>query len=851
MNNKKIKILYYEPNESTIKNYEGQTYEGIFEEKRERLEKEYLVALRKRPIDMTKRIINLLETEYIFDYLIIYNLNPPMKIFDDADSFANAITNYTYFYMVNNELKKLEKNLLPKKIGATVKMGNLTNNPFASLREVNQIANFSLENLSYVWLSSDYDGKERLLVYTTNDKLKFPTYKEYKLQKEDEMFSEKLEKLRIEYSHQAGYDISKDYLKSVFRKLNHDIVFPPVEFIAEKSELNVNVIKTFAYNYDAIFQKNEFEKELYIQAEKTFTDKYKYVFVENLSGIYTKVGSKFTDSDGNVEVVDADFNIATNAAIIKKETFVSASMLDNLKMQKEIRKELAGKIPMSNSKVIFYFPAKEDISSNVKMYNGSSVENLYKNIKNSDNKEIETSKDTNAIEGPRKKFYLKIQYVDENGKAIINPTMKEMINSREYSLDEFEYIIDGDGNTWKCRESYKNGSIDLENLIDGTLTLTYGIVKPILKLICDTIYGEKLKEELVMTFANEVYVAKDLPNLRDENGLLWKAQDNIESSIYVEEGKINELIITYEEAKQKIYIQYEDEENEKIGEDKVILEQVGKNFRVPLENHYEDSNGCWWKMKEYSRLSFIVSENEEYNKVAISYIPDYTEVMIIYQDLRGEEIRNKETMKIQIGKKVDDVLKRTIKDRRGNIWNIVMDSYQSFVVKKDSNNEIIYKYDIAKSEVEIRYCNLSGELIKSTEKVYRQIGSGVVPSPELFMYDEERRKWRLQKIEPALLKVEEKDNVITYWYQKANAEINLLFVDIEGNEIQSSKKDKAQIGTSYVPSALEKVIYQSEQVWKLVNVEPKEIIVKEDSQENEVRFVYEKDKNVGEYDDFN
>lgn len=851
MNNKKVKILYYEPNELTIKNYEGKSYEMIFEEKREKLEKEYLVALKKRPIDMVKRIISLLETEYVFDYLIIYNLNPPMKLFDDADSFANAITNYTYFYMINNELKKLEKNIIPKKVGSAVKIGNLTNNPLALLKDVNQTTNFPLTNLSYVWLSSDYDGKERLLVYTANDKLNFSTYVEYKSQKENKKLLEKIEKLQTEYSYQAGYDISMDYLKGVFRKLNYDIVFPPVEFIAEKCELDINEIKAFTYNYYSIFQKNEFENELYMKAEKTFTDKFKYTFVENISGIYTKIGSKFPDDDGNAEVVKADFNISTNAAIIKKETFVSASMLDNLKIQREIRKELAGKIPMSNSKVIFYFPAKEDISPNVKMYNGSSVENLYENLKNADNKGAEISRDTNVIEGPRKKFYLKIQYVDENGKTIINPTMKEIIDGREYSLDEFEYIIDGDGNTWKCREDYKNGSIDLENLIDSTITLTYGMVKPILKLICNTIYGEKLKEELVMTFANEVYVAKNLPNLRDENGLLWKVQDNIAPSIYVAEDKINELVVTYEEAKQKIHIQYEDEKNEMIGEEKVFLEQVGKNFRVPLENHYVDADGCWWKMKEYSRLSFIVSENEEYNKVAISYVPDYTEVMIIYQDLRGEEIRNKDTMKIQIGKKVDDVLKRTIKDRRGNIWNIVMDSYQSFVVKKDSNNEIIYKYDIAKSEVEIRYCNLSGELIRPTEKVCKQIGSGVVPSPELFMYDGELRKWRLQKIEPALLKVEEKDNVITYWYQKANAEINLLFVDIEGNEIQSSKKDTAQIGTSYVPSALEKVIYQSEQVWKLVNVEPKEIIVKEDSQENEVRFIYEKDKNVGGYDDLN
>ena len=61
----------------------------------------------------------------------------------------------------------------------------------------------------------------------------------------------------------------------------------------------------------------------YIQIQESFTGKFKYIFVENLYGIYTKIGSKFFNNDGSCNVDDADFNISTNAAIIKKETFVS------------------------------------------------------------------------------------------------------------------------------------------------------------------------------------------------------------------------------------------------------------------------------------------------------------------------------------------------------------------------------------------------------------------------------------------------------------------------------------------------------------------------------------------------
>ena len=832
--------MYYEPNDFTIENFENQTYEMIFEKKREELEKEYIMALSKKNADTTKKIINLLETEYVLDYILIYDLNPRMKLFTDANSFAEAITNHTYFYTVNYELKKLEKTILPKKIGVGVKIGNITNNPFVSLKDVNQVADFPLEKLSYVWLSSDLDGEERLMVYTAEDSLKFPTYFDYKSHGKDEKLLEEIEKLRVQFSRSMGYDISRSYFEKVFQKLNHAIIFPPIEFIKKYSGHGEMEIIPFTYQYKAVLQKEEFEKELYIQLQESFTGKFKFIFVENLSGIYTKIGSKFFDSDENVEVDGADFNVATNAAIIKKETFVSASMLENLRGKKEISKELAEKLPIPNAEVIFYFPVKEDISQNVRMYNGSSIEHLFDKLQEHEVDDKEKLKSKVNV----KKINVEVHYVDKNGESIISPAKKELFCGKEYPLDEFEYIMDSEGNTWKCRENLKENFNVLENVKENVLVLTYGMVKPSLKIIYNTIYGDNLKEEIIMTYGNELYTIKDLPNLTDENGLLWKSQDGMELNVYINDDKIDEVTVIYEEAKQKVCVQYVDENNKKIREDKFFYEQVGKNFKVPLEKHYVDADGCWWKLQECDRISLVISEKEEYNLVTVSYLPDYTDVVIVYQDLNGEEIRNRDTIKFQIGKKIDDVLKKTIKDRRGNIWNIVMLNYEPFVVKKDSINKVVYHYDIAKSEVEIRYCNLLGEFIKPTGKVIQQIGSGLVPSPELFTYDDEQRKWRLQKVEPALLKVKDEGNVITFWYQKANAEINLLFLDSNGNEIQIGKKDKAQIGTKYSPSVYEKTIYQSEQVWKLVDIKPEEILVKEDSQENEIHFIYEKDEGM-------
>lgn len=830
--NKKIKILYYEPNDFTITNFKSQTYEMAFEKKRESVEKGYVSALNKKNNKNTRNVIKLLETEYVLDYILLYDLNPKIKILNTADEFAEAITSFTYFYMNNFELKKLEKNLVAKKLGSGVNLGNITNNPLASLKDSSQLADFPLDKLSYVWLTKDLEEEEVLLVYTAEDCLSYPKYSAYKEENCESSFLEYVEDIRLQFTATVGYDISKDYLIKVFKKLNYSILFPPIETIKKYLPEENEEIKAITYKYKVVSSKDEFEKELYIQSEDSFTGKFKFIFVEDLFGIYNKIGRKLS---GVPEPVNkADFNVSANAAIIKKETYVSRSMIKSLENQNKIDKELIYKLPFPNVEVVFYFPPQYEISPNVKMYNGSNVAILLDDLK------VETINNNEEKAKNVEQFEIEIQYLDDNGNEIIHPVRRKIDKNIEELFDEYEYIMDTNGDKWKCQENLKESFEVLKKLDKNILTLTYGRVIPNLKIISQTIYGETLKEEFVMVYDGELYTIKTLPNLTDKKGLLWQPEDSEELDVCIKKDEVKEIIIKYVELKEKVYVKYQDENDNPIVHDIIYNEQVGKKFDVPLEKFYQDSEGKCWKMQDCDRSSLIVSENKDSNKINVFYKPECIDITIEYHNLEGEEIRSKEVLKLQIGKKIDDVLRNTIKDKRGNIWKIVKNNYDSFVVKKDAINKVIYYYDIARSNVEIRFCNLQGTIIKSSEIISKQIGNGFVPTPDLFIDDDTKLRWKLQRIEPALLKVKEKDNLITYWYKPANAEINFLFVDRNGNEIQNGKKDKAQIGSEYIPYSYENTIYQSENVWQLVDILPEKIRVKDDIKENEIHFIYEK-----------
>lgn len=113
-----------------------------------------------------------------------------------------------------------------------------------------------------------------------------------------------------------------------------------------------------------------------------------------------------------------------------------------------------------------------------------------------------------------------------------------------------------------------------------------------------------------------------------------------------------------------------------------------------------------------------------------------------------------------------------------------------------------------------------------------------MPTPEPFMLDKENRKWKLNKVQPAMLKVKAMDNKVIVTYQQEKTKVTWKYVDTEGNELRSEEIHMVQIGEKYTPLVSDTTIQKEGQTWKLLKLEPFEIIVKENVEENIVTLIY-------------
>ena len=146
---KRIIILIYNPSKDVSNRFGDRTYEEIYGEEREGEANDYYNALTsggRIPSLKAKDILYVLMSEYVIDTILIENLNPRLRLYDNAQKFAEVITSYQYKYINRriNRIEYVEKDVKIKFAGQGVTPGFISNDPYLLLKEVNKSANFKL-----------------------------------------------------------------------------------------------------------------------------------------------------------------------------------------------------------------------------------------------------------------------------------------------------------------------------------------------------------------------------------------------------------------------------------------------------------------------------------------------------------------------------------------------------------------------------------------------------------------------------------------------------------------------------------------------------------------------------------
>ena len=92
--NMSVEIVLYNPDSNTKFKYNNQKYEFVYGKDREIIINEYLEALtanNRLMLNKAREVVNVLANDFVIDEMIVNNINPVLKLYDNPENFAEKI----------------------------------------------------------------------------------------------------------------------------------------------------------------------------------------------------------------------------------------------------------------------------------------------------------------------------------------------------------------------------------------------------------------------------------------------------------------------------------------------------------------------------------------------------------------------------------------------------------------------------------------------------------------------------------------------------------------------------------------------------------------------------------------
>ena len=776
----KIYILCYTPSREATYRFAGKTYEEIFGEERENEANEYFKALTaggRVPNLKAKDILYSLMSEYVIDMILINNLNPPLKLYDNAQKFAEIITSYRYKYINRriNRIEFVEKNIEVRYKGSGVKLGFISNDPYLRLSEVNQNPDFSLSKPTYVWYVNDAN-QEALAIYTASERYNKTTYRELLEFKEDPALTTEIDKLTVKFSTEAGYAISKQYVASVLKRLNKELIVLPQDFIRRHTQESFEYIEPLRYKFSVMKNRREFENLLYNAIENNLNGRYKFRYVEKLSGIYLVIGNKlnYTDISGNLirKQSIADFNINYNAAIIKRETIIDSRSIPQLMgyIYKDMDDAGTDMLPVPSVEVVFYFPELASLGRDVEMYNGTPVE---------------------LSTGDGETSFSEIGVTQISGVTLSLPRDP----NEKYVIVRF---INSDGETLK------------ENVVR------------------DVVVGS-------------VYSPEIIPIISDRKGRDWITDSShIPSVLVTNDNSQNVVEVHYIKKVSRVRINYINKQGKEIGPPVIKNMQVGETFDMEEAKKFTDATGVEWNLYQSNPTRLTISEVEATNVITLIYDVIKSDVFVSYKTRSGLELKPQDKFSVVSNIEFVAETPQEIVGTDGLVWEFGNDSKSVITVSETDLNLIELFYDEKKSRVITTFINEDGVKIKDDVVDLVQVGKQFTPRFEQDFTDIYGKKWKLITVDRPQFQVanEEDKNICVVSYGKVLSTIIVSMLNAQGGRIKDDIMESAQIGTSYTPDTIAEIEDVNGLVWTCVD-KKKSLQVSESEIQNRITYQYE------------
>ena len=851
-----IIILLYVPNRDTTVRYANKTYEDIYNADREAIVGDYMDALtagNRLSNGKARDIIYVLLSEFVIDTILVENSNPKLKLYDSAAKFADVITNFEFKYINRriNRIEYVEKGIKTRYLGAGVHIGNLSNDPYLLLNEVNDFPDFSLNRPAYVWFAPNVRGQEEIAIYTASENFPQSTYKEFILNKDDVELRKEADKLTMQFSNEAGYQVSREYILGVIKKLNRQLIILPMDFIRANTAESYEYIEPLRYRFSVIKNRKEFENVLYNSIDDNLNGRYRYRFVEKLSGIYTTIGNKLNYTAPNGKVVKkqsvADFNINFNAAVVKRETLIDVRSIPQLLgyMYKDMDDIGTDMLPVPSIEVVFYFPDINAIGQDVEMYNGTSVE-IAKGDGTTAFYEIGATPlhQTRAVrpKDPNEK-YVVVKYVNSDGEILKENVIRDVVVGSVFVPEMLPIINDREGKEWYCEP---NQVLSLNVSADNSKNeIEVKYLRRMARVRINYInkQGAELNPPVIKNMqVGELFPLETVRKFIDSKKAEWNLYQSKPNKLIIsEDDSANVLTLVYDVIKADVYVYYQTRDGRELQPSSKKVAVASKNFSAEIPPTIIEQDGLLWKYAVDSKSTIYVEENE-LNTIILLYDEVKKKAVTRFVNEDGQKIKDDIVELVQVGKLVEPTYENEYTDIYHKKWKFKGISKPNMkVAENEEENIIVINYEKVLSNIIISMVNESEQRIRDDLIQKAQIGSQYKPSAIKEIEDTYGKYWVCVEESKALNVTEsEVSNRITYHYKPLITTVYTQYVDVEGNQLLPQKEKEIQAGSIVVPEFIASLQGKDQRSWILSSNNIKEYKTKKHKEENIIKINYDK-----------